>query len=103
MTWLLVSTSPSALITMPVPAAVSLLYCSASPEKLARDRIAAAIAGSGAGPRTVTEERLDEPASAKAEPARQRAANEPGTRSRRSLLPGSGRLAGKAAVVTGAT
>ena len=29
MTWLLVSTSPSALITMPVPAAASLLYCRA--------------------------------------------------------------------------
>ena len=29
MTWLLVSTSPSALITMPVPAAASLLYCNA--------------------------------------------------------------------------
>ena len=29
MTWLLVSTSPPALITMPVPAAASLLYCSA--------------------------------------------------------------------------
>ena len=28
MTWLLVSTSPSALITMPVPAAASLSYCS---------------------------------------------------------------------------
>jgi hypothetical protein len=28
-TWLLVSTSPSALITMPVPAAASLLYCRA--------------------------------------------------------------------------
>src|SRR5690242_12066978 len=28
MTWLLVSTSPSALITMPVPAAASLAYCS---------------------------------------------------------------------------
>ena len=29
MTWLLVSTSPAALTTMPVPAAASLLYCSA--------------------------------------------------------------------------
>jgi hypothetical protein len=28
MTWLLVSTSPSALITMPVPAAASSAYCS---------------------------------------------------------------------------
>src|SRR5580700_1450559 len=28
MTWLLVSTTPSGLITMPVPAACSLLYCS---------------------------------------------------------------------------
>ena len=28
MTWLFVSTRPSALITMPVPAACSLLYCS---------------------------------------------------------------------------
>src|SRR6516164_4339748 len=28
MTWLLVSTRPSWLITMPVPAACSLLYCS---------------------------------------------------------------------------
>src|SRR6516165_1510439 len=28
MTWLLVSTRPSGLITMPVPAACSLLYCS---------------------------------------------------------------------------
>src|SRR5438552_39427 len=75
---------------------------SAFPENLARDGIAAEIAGSGAGPRPLRRNK------SMSQPAQQQ--NPPGTEQQMRPVPdhgeasyrGSGRLAGKAAVVTGA-